>query len=91
VSVFGETLPVWSEAGVRFAAGQNQASQQILQEDATPAWFVGDVRVGLTLAERCDVRFGVENVLDRLYHEHFAINNLPSRGRNVYVNIAWRF
>jgi iron complex outermembrane receptor protein len=91
VSVFGETLPVWSEAGVRFAAGQNQASQQILQEDATPAWFVGDVRIGLTLAERCDVRFGVENVLDRIYHEHFAINNLPSRGRNVYVNVAWRF
>jgi outer membrane receptor protein involved in Fe transport len=62
-----------------------------LQEDATPAWFVGDVRIGLTLAERCDVRFGVENVLDRIYHEHFAINNLPSRGRNVYVNVAWRF
>jgi iron complex outermembrane receptor protein len=91
VAVLGETVPVWSEAGVRFAAAQNQASRQILFEDATPAWFVGDVRVGLTLAERCDVRFGVENVLDRLYHEHFAINNLPSRGRNVYVNVAWRW
>jgi iron complex outermembrane receptor protein len=91
VSMFGETLPVWSEAGVRFAAAQQQPSQRILQEDATPAWFVGDVRVGLTLVERCDVRFGVENALDTFYHEHFAINNLPSRGRNVYANVAWRF
>jgi iron complex outermembrane receptor protein len=91
VSIFGATLPVWSEIGTRFAAAQNQPSATILLEDATPAWIIGDVRFGATVLERCDVRFGVENVLDTFYHEHFAINNLPSRGRNVYVNLAWRF
>lgn len=91
VSIFGETLPVWSEVGTRFAAAQNQPSAKLLFEDATPAWIIGDVRFGATLFGRCDIRFGVENVLDRFYHEHFAINNLPSRGRNIYVNVAWRF
>jgi iron complex outermembrane receptor protein len=91
VNIFGKTLPVWSEVGARFAASQNQPSTKILLEDATPAWIIGDVRFGATIFARCDVRFGVENVLDTFYHEHFAINNLPSRGRNVYVNVAWRF
>ena len=91
VSIFSESFPIWSEVGTRFAALQNQPSQKILLEDATPAWIIGDVRFGATLFKHCDVRFGVENVLDRFYHEHFAINNVPNRGRNVYVNVSWRF
>lgn len=86
-----EKLPVWVEVATRFAAAQQQPSTKILMEDATPAWWVADMRLGTTFFARCDIRFGAENVLDRLYHEHFAINNLPSRGRNVYVNMAWRF
>jgi iron complex outermembrane recepter protein len=90
--VIAETiLPVWAEAGTRFAAAQNQAAQRILNEDPTPAWAVIDARFGATLFSICDVRVGVENILDTFYHDHFAINNLPSRGRNMYVNVAWRF
>jgi len=81
---------VWlAEVGVRFALAQNQVSQKILFEDTTPAWAVFDIRLGAKLWDRMFVRLGVENILDRLYHEHFSINNLPSRGRNLYINLGY--
>jgi iron complex outermembrane receptor protein len=81
---------VWlAEVGVRFALAQNQVSQKILFEDTTPAWAVFDIRLGAKLWDRLSVRLGVENILDRLYHEHLSINNLPSRGRNLYINLGY--
>lgn len=80
-------LEVWGRA----AAAQHTFSTDILREDATPSYAVLDVRYFYRFASWGNVNFGVENVFDTYYHEHASINNLPARGRNLYVNIELRY
>lgn len=79
----------WCEPGLRLVAAQNSISQHILHEDSTPGFAVADLRFGWNVAEHFQLKTGIENLFDKLYYEHFAINNLPSRGRNFYASLSY--
>ncbi|MBL7973652.1 MAG: TonB-dependent receptor [Candidatus Kapabacteria bacterium] len=81
----------WAEIGCRFVAAQNSISSVILHEDVTKGFAVADMRFGVAVLSHVTVKAGIENILDSLYHEHFSINNLPSRGRNFYANVAYTY
>lgn len=78
---------LWS----RLAAGQKQYSAKILNEDATPAFGVVDLRWTFDATSWCTLDAGVENIFDAYYYEHTSINNLPSPGRNMYATIELRY
>ncbi len=40
---------------------------------------------------RLELQAGVENLLDRKYHEHLDWGNIPRPGRNAYLQIKWLF
>jgi iron complex outermembrane receptor protein len=77
------------ELATRFALQQTRVAQAILVEDVTPAWIVFDVRFGVQPFAHLSARFGIENLFDARYHEHFSINNLPGRGRNFYITLGY--
>ena len=77
-----------SITSVDFASRQNEISYLILREDITDSYFVFNLRNSYRLAEDIKVRFGVDNLLDELYHTHFSINNLPNPGRNFYLGLS---
>lgn len=81
----------WAEFSGRIVASQNSISTVILHEDVTKGFAIADIRIGFIVYEHINVKMGIENLFDTLYHEHFAINNLPSRGRNFYTNVAYTF
>ncbi len=69
----------------RFAAAQNRIATRTTLEDKTPGFVLLNLRLQFPLAPWLKIRLGMENVLDRYYHEHLSINNLPGRGRNMYL------
>jgi len=61
-------------------------------EDQTPAYFILNLSAGyeLPLGDCCQsalLKIGVENLLDRKYSTYADWNNIPRKGRNVYVNL----
>lgn len=78
----------WIEAVARVTGDQSRVSRSILPEDPTAGCALIDLRAGFTVNRRIDLQCGVENVLDRLFHEHTSINNLPGLGRNVYLSLG---
>lgn len=80
-----------SIASVNFASNQNEVSYFILREDFTDSYAVINLRNSYRFNDDIKVRFGVENILDELYHTHFSINNLPNPGRNFYLGLSFGF
>ncbi len=70
------------------AGKQNDISYSILTEDATDAFAIVNLRNSYSFNSDLRLRFGVENLLDELYHTHFSINNLPNPGRNFYLGLS---
>lgn len=63
-------------------------------EDRTPAFLLLHLRTGWKfslLKKMTDLQTGVENILDKKYHEHQDWGNIPRPGRNVYVQLKWYF
>jgi len=79
----------WVAVQGRVVAPQNNASLRILPEDTTPGFALLDVTGAYTLFERLTLRAGVLNVLDRYYHEHTSIRNVPAKGRTLTVSIGY--
>lgn len=80
----------WIEGAVRFAGRQSRVSRSILPEDPSAGHAVADFKAGLVLNQTIEIRGGIENIFNLLYHEHVSINNLPSPGRNVYLSVGLR-
>ncbi|NOX18566.1 MAG: TonB-dependent receptor [Chlorobi bacterium] len=77
--------------GGRFAGEQNRIASATTSEDKTAAFIVFAFRGQIDLRDYAELKFGVENVADKYYNEHLAINNLPGRGRNFYAGISVLF
>jgi len=80
----------WFSVDSRFAAAQKRTALKTTSEDVTDAFLIFNVRGRVQFWNVWEVKFGIENIFDRLYHEHLSINNLPSRGRNVYLGLHYR-
>ena len=59
-------------------------------EDLTPAYFIVNASVGYDFTfghVAPTVKIGVENLLDRKYSTYADWNNIPRKGRNMYINL----
>jgi len=59
-------------------------------EDQTPAYFILNASVGYDFKFKHaapTIKIGVENLLDRKYSTYSDWNNIPRKGRNVYINL----
>jgi iron complex outermembrane receptor protein len=72
----------------RFAASQRRVAEMSAVENRTPAFHVWNVRAALKVNKNIECKFGVENIFNRLYHEHLSINDLPGKGRNLFSSIS---
>ncbi len=63
-------------------------------EDKTDGYFLLHGRLGYVMdifKSNSEIQFGVENILDKLYHEHQDWGNIPRPGRNVYIQVKISF
>lgn len=75
------------------AAAQNKVSHKY-GEDPTPGYFLLHLRSGFPfhlMGKKTDLQYGVENLLDKNYHEHLDWGNVKRPGRNVYLMLKWFF
>lgn len=88
---------IWGEVEGVFAGAQEHVDTD-LQEAPTPGWGIATLRAGVTFGDLALVA-GVENLFGRLYAEHLSYQRDPFRsgvrvpepGRNVFVNLAYRY
>jgi iron complex outermembrane receptor protein len=76
----------WSLAQNRFSPAAG--------EDATPAFLLLHLRgsyAAILGKQKLELQGGVENILDRKYHEHTDWGNILRPGRNVYLQVKWIF
>ncbi len=90
--VQGNVLLQWSASAHRtewtlhWSRPQRRVSR-IAREDATAGYVIVDWSFMVKLGKEIELRGGMENILDRRYHDHLSYRNLPARGRNVYVGL----
>ena len=94
--------PWWTEAGLRFAARQDQVDEQF-PEDETPSFVVYNLGLGLALTSSLRLEAGVENLFDENYHEHLTReaavatddlavgDEIPAPGRSFYLKLSSTF
>ncbi len=88
---------VWGEAEGVFAAAQTHVDTDLL-ESTTPGWEIANLRAGVAFGD-FGLNVGVENLFGRLYSEHLSYQRDPFRsgvkvpepGRNVFVNLSYRY
>lgn len=57
-------------------------------EDATPGYVIVHLRLGCFLniaGRRTEIQSGIENLLDKKYHEHQDWGNIARPGRNIFL------
>jgi iron complex outermembrane receptor protein len=80
-----------------FSARQDHVDTD-LREEETPGYAIANFRVGAR-HDRFSLTLGVDNVFDELYIEHLSYQRDPFRsgarvpdpGRNLFVNVGFRF
>lgn len=75
------------------AAAQHKISSRY-GEDKTGGYTLLHIRSGyrfVLLGKKTDLQSGIENVLDKKYHEHLDWGNVARPGRNIYVTLRWVF
>ena len=63
-------------------------------EDKTPDFAVLNVDTGYSLhfeKVKCNLKAGIENILDTYYSTYSDWNNIPRKGRNFFLNVAFGF
>jgi len=97
-----DRFPWWMRFGGRFVARQDEIDR-FFGEDSTPGFVVLHLRGGIALWSGLTLQVGIENLLDREYHEHLtretalpvgdlaAGDEIPAPGRHVYATIRWEF
>lgn len=75
-------------------ASRQQRYSLIYGEDATAAYTLLHIRGGYSFSlwqKKTDLQAGIENILDKKYHEHTDWGNIPRPGRNFYMQLLMRF
>ena len=63
-------------------------------EDRTPAYAILNFDAGYSFAfenVKCNVKAGIENIFDTYYSTFSDWNNIPRKGRNFFLNVAFGF
>ena len=82
-----------SEIAVQGNATQTQYSP-FYGEDRTPDFAILNFDAGYSFAfekVKCNVKAGIENIFDTYYSTFSDWNNIPRKGRNFFLNIAFGF
>ena len=82
-----------SEIAVQGNATQTQFSP-FYGEDRTPSYAILNFDTGYSFAfekVNCNLKVGIENILDTYYSTFSDWNNIPRKGRNFFLNIAFAF
>ena len=73
-----------------WADAQRRVSTMAL-EKPTPAWSVFSLRTGWQINSLLRCNAGVENLFDKNYREHLDIGGIPRPGKNIYLNVIYKF
>ncbi len=91
-----------AEIGLRYAHKQTRINEDF-GENATPSFAELHLQIGFDPAPGWSVEAGIDNLLDRRYHEHLTREALmpvgdlrpgdevPAAGRSAYLNLAYRW
>ena len=82
-----------SEIAVQGNATQTQYSP-FYGEDRTPDFAILNINSGYLFAfekVKCNVKAGIENIFDSYYSTFSDWNNIPRKGRNFFLNVAFGF
>ncbi len=98
--------PLKSNTSFRYQPGKFSAqleSEAVLQqnrinnntgEDATPGYILVHARVGYVIdlfGSKIQMQSGIENLLDKQYHDHMDWGNIARPGRNIYLQLKLVF
>lgn len=75
------------------AAPQHKISSRY-GEDKTGGYALLHIRSGyrfILLGKKADLQAGIENILDKNFHEHLDWGNVKRQGRNAYLMLKWFF
>ena len=72
------------------SAAQNHVSGSS-GEQKTPGYSIVSLRTGLSLNSIWQLNGGIENLLDSNYREHLDWGGIPRPGRNIYLNVIFKF
>ena len=82
-----------SEIAVQGNATQTQYSP-FYGEDRTPSYAILNFDSGYSFAfekVKCNVKIGIENIFDTYYSTFSDWNNIPRKGRNLFLNLAFNY
>ena len=83
----------WAQLESEAAAEQNRINTKA-GEDATPGYALLHIRTGYNFnihKNSVELQAGVDNVLDKNYHEHLDWGNIARPGRNIYLQVKLSF
>ena len=82
-----ESRRVSLEGRVSWAAPQDRIASVNSLETKTPGHALFDLYLSTRLTDRVHLRSGLENIGNRHYVDHLSVNELPGKGRNIYVSL----
>ena len=83
--------PVVVSLSWTYSAEQFDNSRIFNNENQTASFNLFDVKVKYYFSDSLEIKAGVENILDTYYVEHTSLDDLPSQGRNIYVDLKFKF
>jgi iron complex outermembrane receptor protein len=73
-----------------WSAAQHRVSTSF-DEQITPSYSILALRADWKLSSNWQLSGGIENILDKRYREHLDWGGIPRMGRNLYINIVYKF
>lgn len=73
-----------------FNSSQLNISQVFNREDITKSFIVFDFFVSANIYQNLILKFNTFNMFNQFYITHNSINNLPSMGRELSVELQWK-
>ncbi len=81
--------PFLRYAGAQYRLAPNNLTDNRINPNGTPGFFVLNFRAGLRLSENLWLRLAGENLTDNNYREHGS--SLDGLGANVFANLDYRY
>lgn len=75
---------------LEWSAAQHRVSRSF-GEKQTASYAILNLRAGWNASTSWQLNAGVENILDRNYREHLDWGGIPRPGRNIYMNMTFKF